>query len=491
MYIQPGALLYVGDDPDNGEFGDLVIRGDSTVPGQGVIYNDGVIALTGNLFSGDTVNGISYGNPKFDTVKGVFYSVPPSVIKERMVVFRGDDNNQVIKGYLDQPEASFFNLGIDKDPSQIGASVVLGSNVRVRGSLIWNPNQSGITASTYDQSGSIAMTDYLSGGGYGRIKTYRNNKDYELYISNPDTASIVNYSTFSINTSDALKIVENRGVQGVGLGGLSREIGFTSKYYAFPVGTNLRGNNGVLLNFSSLPPSGSRKVRGMFVNVNGSVGSVNYALYATSYPCNGGFPHWFEFNTLLNDHGYWSFDADQNNLNHYKYVIYTFPNGLSTSEYDLLMSGNNMRVLKYNASVVDTPNGDWSPWVGGIGNDTQNLINYTFFDTSVACYNNPFNGIPGGEYNDFSHFGIGGSGSSSLPIELLTLKAYPVKNEFIRVDWVTASEINNENFSFIVARTGLISLKSGRLKAKVPPRNSVSTISMIKMYCQTSLIIIV
>lgn len=465
VYIQPGALLYIGNDADVGEYGDLIIRGDSSVSGQGVIYNDGVIALTGNLFSGDTIDGKSYGNPKFDTVKGVTYSVPPSTIKERMVVFAGGDNMQTIKGYFDQPEASFYNLGIDKDVDQIGASVVLGSNVRVRGSLIWDPAQPKITASTYDESKAAAMVDYQRGGKYGRIKTYRNGKDYELFVENPDSAAIVNFSSFSFNTSDALKIVETRGVQGVGLGGLSRNIGNTTNHYAFPVGTSLRGNNGALLKFSSLPPSGSKKVRGMFVNVEDTaVGIINYSLYSPTYSCSGQ-PQWFEFNELIANHGYWSFDADQNSLGYYQYVIRTFPNGLDGSSAGRIASGNNVRLLKYEASVTDKPNGDWSAWAGGIGNDTANLTEYTLFNGSAsACYNDASRGIPGGPYQDFSHFNIGSSGSNQLPVELISLKAFPVNNEFIRVEWITATEINNDKFEVLRSEDGLNFIKVGEVK---------------------------
>jgi hypothetical protein len=465
VYIQPGALLYIGNDPDVGEYGDLVIRGDSSLPGQGVIYNDGIIALTGNMFSGDTIGGKSFGNPKLDTVKGITYSIPPTAIKERMVIFRGDDNTQTIKGYLDQPEASFFNLGIDKDVDQIGASVVLGSNVRVRGSLVWDPAQPGITAATYDESKAAAMVDYVRGGKYGKIKTYRSGKDYELFVENPDSSSIVNYSAFTFNVSDALKIVENRGVQGVGIGGLSRNIGNTTQHFAFPVGTALRGNNGLLLKFSSLPPSGSSKVRAMFVNVEDTaIGTVAYNLYNVNYSCTSS-PQWFEFNELIANHGYWSFDADQNGLGHYQYLIRAFPNGLDGPSAGRITSGNNVRLLKYEASVSDKPNGNWSPWTGGVGNDTVNLTNYTLFDGNAsACYNDVNKGVPGGPYQDFSHFNIGSSGSNQLPVLWLGLKAYPVNNEFIRVDWTTATEINNEKFEVLRSQDGINFTKIGEVR---------------------------
>ncbi|MBX2910150.1 MAG: T9SS type A sorting domain-containing protein [Chitinophagales bacterium] len=469
VYVQPGALLYIGNDPDNGSYGDLVIRGDSTTPGQGVIYNDGVISVTGDMVSGDTIDGKSYGNPKLDTVKGVFYSVPPTDIKERMVVFNGDDNMQIIKGYLDQPEASFFNLGIDKDVNQNGASVILGNNARVRGSIVWDPAQPGITSATYDESKAQAMAvngGYVRGGKYGRIKTFRNGKDYELYVSNTAQNAIVNYSTFVVNGADALKIVENRGEQGVGIGGLSREIGSTGMDYAFPVGTGLRGNNGAVLNFSSLPPSNSKKVRAMFVNVaDSSMGTIHYSHYTASYACNGGNPQWFIFDTFVTDHGYWSFDADQNNQAYYQYVIKSFPNGLSGFSSGLITSGNNIRLLKYSDAVGNKPIGDWTPYAPGIGSADANLVANTLFSGNLnACYSDAQSGIPGGPYQDFSHFQIGGSNSNALPVELVSLKAYPVNNEYIRVDWATATELNNDKFEVLRSEDGVNFVKVGEVK---------------------------
>jgi hypothetical protein len=58
--------------------------------------------------------------------------------------------------------------------------------------------------------------------------------------------------------------------------------------------------------------------------------------------------------------------------------------------------------------------------------------------------------IPGGTYTAFSSLGVGSgenASSNPLPVELLSLDAYPVDNQFIRVDWATAVEINNAGFT--------------------------------------------
>lgn len=57
----------------------------------------------------------------------------------------------------------------------------------------------------------------------------------------------------------------------------------------------------------------------------------------------------------------------------------------------------------------------------------------------------------------FSSFGhhTTTAGGVALPVELLYLSAYGVQNEFIKVDWATATEINNEGFELQRSNDGL------------------------------------
>lgn len=54
--------------------------------------------------------------------------------------------------------------------------------------------------------------------------------------------------------------------------------------------------------------------------------------------------------------------------------------------------------------------------------------------------------IVGGAYLGFGDFTIAGGSVTALPVELLSLIATPIDNEYIRVSWETALEINNEKF---------------------------------------------
>jgi hypothetical protein len=53
---------------------------------------------------------------------------------------------------------------------------------------------------------------------------------------------------------------------------------------------------------------------------------------------------------------------------------------------------------------------------------------------------------PSTAYTSFSHFGGGTSFSNPLPVELLSFTATPINNEYIKLDWITVLEINNDGF---------------------------------------------
>lgn len=496
VYLEPGAILYIGNDDNNdSEGGDMVIRDYLNAPdqGKGFIKNDGLIMVTGDWISGENVDdGQStkdYGNPKF-TVNDESHLDPILEAKrDRMVLFVDNpyyDNDQYIYGHMNQPEASFYNLAVDKNNAN--QALILGADVRVSGSLVWSPSSahSGGAAATFDADEASSMTELTGNQGYsstafGKIKTYLGNvssgQDYELYVANDAPNAIVNYTTMIPFGANVNKVVEVRGVPGVGVGGLAREIGELGKDYDFPIASIGKTNNSVRLNFSNLPDEGNnpgeRKVRALFVDVSGQVGTVNYQHYVSNYSCNSNNPQWFIFDQFVADHGYWSFDAANNNQQKYKYTMRVFPNGVSATDQSLITTGNNTRVLKYSAAVTEDltapqhAGDDWSADAGGIGSVDNNLIDYTLFDNaSAACNNNGsyLNGIPGGVYQDFSHFQIGTNSSNALPIELLSLTAYPVNNEYIRVAWTTATEINNDKFEVLRSEDGINFSKIGEVK---------------------------
>ncbi len=55
----------------------------------------------------------------------------------------------------------------------------------------------------------------------------------------------------------------------------------------------------------------------------------------------------------------------------------------------------------------------------------------------------------------FSEFGIGGGGGSSLPVKLTTFEAKAIENQFIRLHWITETEIDNMGFEIHRSTDGL------------------------------------
>ncbi len=447
IFMEPGALLFVD--------GDLVVKND-TGQNDG-FYNDGIVSISRHIYYGGIVNSIDYQNP---VLKPANY---PSGYAERMFSLVGDDNIQYIKGFLDQPEQSFYNFAIDKagsDPTK----VILQTDIRINGSLVWNPKQA--VASTFDFNQSVLMSsnEYDSEsayGGRGVIQTYLNTQDYEVNVTNPAPNALVGYTPLQSNASPTINSIITRGVQGVGIGGLSRAVNptYVGSDYVYPIGTINAGYNPLSLNFTELP-AGTNKLRGLFAN--GNVGTVSYNRYG-NLTCSGQ-PQWFIFDEFTGG-GYWSFDAQVASGN-YKYSLKAYPNNYNTG-----LDYNNRRILKYSSAIGDVPNDNlWTNQVVQAeymltpGKMDTVLSNNTTFNNASACFNDPTSqGVPGGPYTGFSHFQMGGNSSNALPVELITLKAFPVNNEFIRVAWSTATEINNKQFDVLRSEDGLSFFKIGEV----------------------------
>jgi len=75
------------------------------------------------------------------------------------------------------------------------------------------------------------------------------------------------------------------------------------------------------------------------------------------------------------------------------------------------------------------------------GTVTDDLCQYTDWSNGRSPT------IPGGSYQGLTRdFAIAGGSTTSLPVKLLSLTAIPIENKFIRINWSTALEINNDKF---------------------------------------------
>lgn len=440
VYIQPGALVHVQGTVtnDNGS-------------ANGLIQNDGILEVKKDIEN---------------KTNATFRDDNGSGSSDKAVRLIGS-GKQAIIGDFSSANSSFYNLVIDQtSPSD---SVEMRTNVNLKGSLLFGSSAS---------SGTYSPTLFFPyQGKNGLLKTYDASNEYVLNIQNPLFDAIVGYPTLDMNTSPNTAFIITKGTRGSNSGGVTRAISSVTSY-DFPIGTEENGYNAARLNLQGIP-AGLNSVKAKFcdstTSVRGYVGTINqqcigcggqtpdntgFNYYSASNPCNAQ-PQWaiFEESGILG-HGYWSFDATNNNLGQWKYDIEVFPNS-----FDL--EGNpddSWRVIKYHDNSVAANqefgadpsdlNVNWGSQIMNVENPSD-IFTYTRFGTNpAACYQG--NGVPGGVYTDFSHFSMHTSNSSNaLPVELIYLKADAVENKFIQVSWATALEINNNGFEVLRSTDGI------------------------------------
>lgn len=432
IYIQKGALIHVQGS---------VINNDG--PGNGSINNDGIIEVKGD----------------FENQTGAELKVYiDNTSTDRAIKFVGA-GKQLIKGSLTGTgTASFYNLVIDKAaPSD---SVEMQANVLVEGGLIFGNT----TNVTYNPSNA-----WTNNNQKGLLKTYTSSVEYLLDVQNGATSAIVGYPSLTMNGNPGTGFILTRGNKGSANGGLQRKVN-SNAAYVYPIGTEVNGFNAVSINFSA--QSGGN-VKGKFCDNNGFVGQISqicsgcwqgpanpnpgygpdnagYNRYFASNPCNSGAQQWFILEgDAIQNHGYWSFESSNTG---YTYTMETFPNQFG-------MVGNatdTWRTLKYASAYSDDPSDpsdDWRTQIESSVSNLNDLLTYSR-NTGIGCYTG--NGVPGGVYSNFSHFALFKSKSNNaLPVELIYLQANAIDNEYIKVSWATALEINNAGFEVLRSTDGI------------------------------------
>lgn len=389
--------------------------------------------------------------------------------------------------------ASFYNLVIDRGAA--GQVVALGTNVNVTGSLVWGGSTvaNTYTPSSYSStlgSSTIMAVRGSTPAGNGIIQTYIGSTDKELYITNGNATALAGYKTLGWGTAANAedKSVRTRGAKGVGAGGLSREVWQTGQYYVFPISTAAHTYNPIKFNFTAVASTSSNKVRGMFCDVTGSVGTIGktlsshsdftgvptppttsslnnngYNIYATN-PCATSHKNWIVFDNLPSSGGYWSFDGNSSNT----YKVELYPNNMTFTAAGI--ANNNIRAIKYHNGpaassdiAFDPTSVDWGTQIENVQNLPNDLYSYTGYTAgarTASCSGNFTNGIPGGIYSGFSHFQAAGSvtlvnNGNVLPVKLIGLSADPIDNSFIRISWATASEQDNKGFELMRSADGI------------------------------------
>lgn len=412
----------------------LYIEGDLQNKTTGTIQNDGVIELMGDLTNDSTAQMVN-GTDGTST--------------ERAYKFIGT-GTQAIKGDLSNASTRYIqNLIVDKATS--ASAVELQTATYVNGSLVFGSTTS---ADTYTPT---VYSSYTNNSGNGIIKTYSGSTDYELFITNPSENAVMGYAPLTINGNPTDGFIENRGAQGVGLGGFSRNASNTGVAYVFPVASATNGYNAAALTFTSLGATPD-KIRNMFVDATGGVGYIRqscvgcgslspdnngFNYYFSSNPCSGSTPQWVVLDEVPTDHGYWSFSGNMDD----QYVIETYPNsfpGFGATGAD------DWKMIKKSGAISAIPSGDWNPEILTALDAPSNLLTY---NKNSPCYTGA--GVPGGVFTGFSHFQMAhAKTNNALPVELLYLNAQAVDNKFIRVNWATSLEINNSGFKVMRTTNG-------------------------------------
>lgn len=432
----------------------LFVDGDIQNKDTAHIENDGVIELTGDL-SNDITAKMVNGADDAST--------------ERAYKFIGPSAQWISGDLSDNSDRYIYNLIIDKANS--GAHVGMQTDVNVKGSLVFGSSTVG--SATYTPTVNSTLTDHA---GNGIINTYDlSNTDHELFITNDDVNAVAGYAALVINAAPRDAYIQTRGAQGQGLGGFARNVSTTGVPYVFPVGSVTNGYNAAALTFTTIG-GGTDKVRSMFVDATGGVGSIsqycsgcggslpdnngfNYLFNSSS--CLGSTPQWVIFDALPQDHGYWSYEG--NSSDHY--LIEAYPNsfpGFSGSGDD------TWRLIKKSATIDAIPSGDWTSSITSSITDTSDLLAYT---RNGGCYSG--DGVPGGMYTGFSHFQMARTSNfNTLPVELISLAAQAIQNKFIQVTWATSVEINNSGFEVLRSINGTDFVKIGFVAAKGDGNNT-------------------
>ncbi|MFN8239089.1 MAG: T9SS type A sorting domain-containing protein [Chitinophagales bacterium] len=425
LFIDNGTngIIYIGNvsggtpgSYDNTGAGiTLFVDGDITNEGT---YDDqsSELQLTGNLTNSGTFT---------TTGDIVFVSAPNATITTSI--------NQRISGIFTGTN-DFYNLITQKNATQY---VDLTNNIEVENILKFN------------NSGRI-RTDVAGHTNDGSAYPY------EIYLRNGSTSSLVGHSTGNGATE---KYIEGR---------LRRKATSTGIYY-YPIGVApnyLDGMESFELNFTANPnmdfvgylkPGTQAPLnRNILCDVGKDPGIGSQQFPGCSGTPDGIFD-WYYLEAPMDLSHEWIV-TPSGSTSGYNYGITLHPGNLldvnNAANYYTIPAGcgapyqtQRLRVVAKNGVIGGSQQvgpGNWAPW-GHISAYIWCQFDNADLDISLNSQTS---------FSTFRIHGTSISSNTALPVELVELKATPVNNDYIRVSWTTASELNNQGFEIFRSADG-------------------------------------
>jgi len=400
-FYNDGATVTVEDNAE--VYVDGNVKNDNAT-----IKNNGLIELSGDYYR---KNGATYnwGNSG----------------QKRLIRFK-NTNTQSVHG-----SPSFYKIKVNNPRTVVAGNWIGGLEL-----------QSDLT---------VAREIDLSGNTRSKIATNSNKLIFE--------GSSAGFANIDTSTGRYIQLTGNNNAGE----GLEWKINSTGDY-RFPIGTENERYTGFTLSFSSVPSNESITAKFVEKSDIGTFGPTkgfsNNPWFSHIVQC-GGDDQWIELDRMIADYGVWDISPSGSNGSwNYDITIEanaTAQSSQSDSRGDFQETGSysTFKLLKTdeqtsNLDDNDTWNGDnynsyvWNDDVWNSGDMCEFM---TVAQGQTIGGNPSIQGLKAKNLSSFSRFVPGGfQNGSGLPVELINLEAHGVDNEYIRVNWATATEVNNDGF---------------------------------------------
>lgn len=383
----------------------IYVNGDVEISSTGSMTNNGVVEVKGNWANNRTDGAIQYGGTGSGVVK-----------------FSGSGTLQTISTTSSNQEVVFHSLETSNPLSFTAntptAGVYIDDTLVVNGTLIFNGG------------GVAAMTKNVVIGLNGSCSGYTS-----VYNARFTSGSFIK----KVSSSQL-------GSQ------------FTLPYYKQD-GTTTWGDNYLPVSLTlNAAPSQADQVKVKFIP-NTNIGNIFRVWGCTTLNGTALGNQNIMMSHMLEQFGFWQIDAEDasgNNLDNtagWTYDITLYPPDGAVDYLNTTYGADYFKILRIPSHSGNTLLGfnpstaDWSGNVPESGNICSGIA-------PIAVYS-AANGVQAEDVHKFSRFAGGGNGGgASLPIELLSIEANPVDNQYIEVKWSTAVEINNDGFEVLRSTDG-------------------------------------